>query len=225
MRILIGEDEVLTAEHLKDIVESYGNQVVGIGHNKEDMIRMIDKYLPDMLLQDISMNAATDGIEIGRYVLENYSFPHIYVTGHSDKNMVEKALVTKPVGYVIKPFVPMNVYSALQIAIDHYRDHHEQEILTIKDGYNLIKLPYYSIQYLKSDNIYIEIYTTKKVYIVRDSLEQIHRKLDQTLFLRTHRSYIVNRHHIENFCSNQIRIKGVTIPISRKYSANIRSLF
>ena len=224
MRILIGEDEVLTAEYLKDIVESFGNEVVGIGHNKEDIIRMIDKYIPDLLLQDISMHETCDGIEIGRYVLENYSFPHIYVTAHSDQNMVEKALVTKPVGYIIKPFVAMNIYSAIQIALDHYRDHHEQEILTIKIGYNLVKLPYYSIHYLKSDNVYIEIYTSKKKYIVRDSLEQIHLKLDQNLFLRTHRSFIVNRHHIENLGSNLIDIKGTTIPISRKYQAIIRSV-
>jgi len=162
MRILIGEDDVLTAGYLKVVVESFGNEVVGIGHNKEDIIRMIDKYIPDLLMQDISMVQATDGIEVGRYVLENYSFPHIYITAHSDKNIIEKALATKPVGYVIKPFVPMNVYLAIQIALDHFRDHHEQEILTIKDGYNLIKLPYYSIQYLKSDNIYIDIHTSKK---------------------------------------------------------------
>lgn len=225
MRILIGEDDVLTAGYLKDVVESFGNEVVGIGHNKEDIIRMIDKYIPDLLMQDISMVQATDGIEVGRYVLENYSFPHIYITAHSDKNIIEKALATKPVGYVIKPFVPMNVYLAIQIALDHFRDHHEQEILTIKDGYNLIKLPYYSIQYLKSDNVYIDIHTSKKVYIVRDSLEQIHLKLDQNLFLRTHRSYIVNRHHVENLGSNLLDIKGTTIPISRKYQAIIRSLF
>ncbi len=225
MRILIGEDDVLTAGYLKDVVESFGNEVVGIGHNKEDIIRMIDKYIPDLLMQDISMVQASDGIEVGRYVLENYSFPHIYITAHSNKNIIEKALATKPVGYVIKPFVPMNVYLAIQIALDHFRDHHEQEILTIKDGYNLIKLPYYSIQYLKSDNIYIDIHTSKKVYIVRDSLEQIHLKLDQNLFLRTHRSYIVNRHHVENIGSNLLDIKGTTIPISRKYQAIIRSLF
>lgn len=225
MRILIGEDDVLTAGYLKDVVESFGNEVVGIGHNKEDIIRMIDKYIPDLLMQDISMVQTTDGIEVGRYVLENYSFPHIYITAHSDKNIIEKALATKPVGYVIKPFVPMNVYLAIQIALDHFRDHHEQEILTIKDGYNLIKLPYYSIQYLKSDNVYIDIHTSKKVYIVRDSLEQIHLKLDQNLFLRTHRSYIVNRHHVENLGSNLLDIKGTTIPISRKYQAIIRSLF
>lgn len=225
MRILIGEDEVLTAELLKYIVESYGNQVVGIGHNKEDIIRMIDKYSPDLLFQDISMDSSTDGIEIGRYVLENCSFPHIYVTSHSDKNIVEKALVTKPVGYIIKPFFSMTIYAAIQIALDHFRDHHEQEILTIKDGYKLIKIPYYSIHYLKSDNIYVEIHTNRKVHIVRDSLEQIHKKLNQTLFLRTHRSYVANRHHIENLGSNHISIQGVIIPISRKYAANIRSLF
>lgn len=224
MKILIGEDEILTAEHLKDIVEYYGNEVVGIGHNKMDLIRMIDKYVPDMLLQDISMNEATDGIEVGRYVLENYSFPHIYVTAHSDKNMVERALVTKPVGYVIKPFIPMNVYSAIQIAMDHFKDHHEQEILTVKDGYNLIKLPYYSIHYLKSDNIYVEIHTSKKVYIIRKSLEQIHQKLDKNLFIRTHRSYLVNLHHVENLSSNMICIKGNTLPISRSYQSLIRSL-
>ncbi len=225
MRILIGEDEVLTAEYLKDIIESYGNEVVGIGHNKEEVIRMIDKFIPDMLLQDICMNETNDGIDIGRYVLENYSFPHIYVTAHSDQHIVEKALETKPVGYVIKPFIPINVFSAIQIALDHYRDHHEQEVLTIKNGYNIIKLPYYSILYIKSDNIYIEIHTSKKVFIIRDSLEQIHQRLDPDLFLRTHRSYIINRHHVENMGANLIYIKGIAIPISRKYQAIIRSIF
>ena len=225
MRILIGEDEVLTAKCLKCVVESFGYEVVGIGHNKENVIRMIDKYIPDMLLQDINMDESSDGIDVGRYVLENYSFPHIYVTAHSDIHIVKKALETKPVGYIIKPFVPIMVYTAIQIAMDHYKDHHEQEILTIKDGYNMVKLPYYSIQYLKADNVYVEIHTSKKVYIVRDTLEQFHQKLDQNLFFRTHRSYLVNRHHVENMGPNFLSMKGATIPLSRKYQASIRSLF
>lgn len=225
MRIIIGEEDVLVAKDLKEIVELFGNEVVGIGKNKEDIIRMIDQYIPDLLLQDINRDQPSVGIEVGQYVLENYSFPHIYLTANTEIGIVEEALKTKPVGYIIKPFIPVKIYSAIQIALDHFRDHHEHEILTIKDGYSIVKLPYYTIKYLKSDNIYVEIHTSKKVFIIRESLDKIFQMLDKNLFIRTHRSYIIHRHHIKYLESSQIWINGTSIPISRKYLPTIRSIF
>jgi len=225
MRIVIGEDEILIAEHLADIVKSFNHQVVGIGHYKAEIIELITKLKPDLILLDIRMEHEYDGIEIGKYVQYNLAIPFIYITAHSDKAIIEKALPTKPSGYIIKPFKPMDVYTAIHIASDKFRNPKTDNFLMLKDGIKQVKVFYYNIIFMKADNNYVEIHTSNKIYIDRNSLENLNEKMQSEDFIRIHRSFIINKTHIKSLTINEIEIGNQKLPISRNYLPLLKQFF
>lgn len=225
MRIVIGEDEILIAEHLADIVRSYKYEVVGIGHNKAKILQIIDKTRPDMILLDIRMQNKFDGIEIGEEIAQKYGIPFIYITAHSDKEIIEKALPTKPSGYIIKPFKPMDVYTAIHIATDKFRNHKADNFLFVKEGSKKVKVYYYNILFFKSDNNYIEVHTKTKNYVTRCSLEKMAQNLLDEDFVRVHRSYLVNSNYITAIDPHFLNLNFHKIPISRAYYTQAKNLF
>ena len=183
MRIVIGEDEILVAEHLSDIVTSFKHKVVGIANSKTAIIDIIKKTRPDLVLLDIRMENRFDGIEIAEHISHNYAIPFIFITAYSDKEIIEKALPTKPSGYIIKPFKPVDVYTAIHIAADKFRNKKTDNYLIIKDGYKHIKVFLFKIIFLKSDNNYVEVHTKQKIYVERISLESLTKKyIQKTLY-------------------------------------------
>lgn len=225
MRIVIGEDEILIAEHLKDIVKSFNHKVVGVGHNKEDILILIEKTKPDIVLLDIRMEEKFTGIEIGEILHKQYGIPFLYITAHSDKEIIEKALPTKPSGYIIKPFKPMDVYTAIHIASDKYRNTKSDNFLTVKENGKRVKVYYYNILFFKSDKNYVEIHTKTKLYIKRYSLEKMVKELVNEDFIRVHRSYLINTNYITAIESHFINLNFHKIPISRAYYNETKKLF
>ncbi len=225
MRIVIGEDEILIAEHLKDIVNSFKHEVVGVAHRKNKILDIIAKTKPDMVLLDIRMESKFTGIEIGKILLHRYGIPFIYITAHSDKEIIEKALPTKPSGYIIKPFKPMDVYTAIQIASDKFRRTIKDNYILVKDSGKKIKLYYYNILFFKSDNNYVDIHTKTKTYVLRSSLEKIAKQLTDDGFIKVHRSYIVNSNYMTALNTRYISISSHRIPISRANYKQVKKLF
>jgi len=225
MRIVIGEDEILIAEHLKDIVNSFKHKVVGVGHNKDEILILIEKTKPDMVLLDIRMESKFTGIEIGEILLHQYGIPFIYISAHSDKEIIERALPTKPSGYIIKPFKPMDVYTAIQIASDKFRRTVKDNYILVKDSGKKVKVYNYNILFFKSDNNYVEIHTKAKTYVLRSSLEKIAEQLTDDGFVKAHRSYIINSNHITALNTHYISINSYRIPISRTHYKKVKQLF
>ena len=120
MKILIGEDDVFTAEHLKAILLSFDKHIVEMAHTKEKIIRKVDSFKPDIALLDIHMKNKYDGIEVGKYIFDNCNFPILYITAHSDEQIIEMALQTEPSAYLLKPFQAIEVKTALQIALKKF---------------------------------------------------------------------------------------------------------
>jgi DNA-binding LytR/AlgR family response regulator len=81
----------------------------------------------------------------------------------------------------------------------------------------LIKINYRDILYVKSDNVYVEIYTKTQTYLFRSSLTSFLAKMPADLFFRTHKSYGVNLQHIEAVNHIDLLIQGQKIPISKTF--------
>lgn len=225
MKILIGEDDILIAEHIKDILKSYGYENVEMAHDKEKIIKLIDDYKPDIALLDIRMKGKYDGIEIGEYILQKYSFPIIFITSHSNQEVVKQALKTSPSAYIVKPFKPIDIFSALQIAIENYQKKEADSVFVFKQNTETIRIPYKEIMLLISDNNYVEIITETNKYVQRISLSELHKKLKSEDLVRVHRSYIVNIKFIDKIYSDKLEIKNYSIPVSRKYKESLKDLY
>lgn len=224
MNILIAEDDILIAEHLKDIVLSFNYNVIGIAHKKDKVIELIEKNVPDVALLDINMENKYDGIEIGEYIQKNYNFPIIYITAHSEKETIEKALKTKPSGYIVKPFKDMEIFSSIQIAFDKFRSNKSDNYILIKDGYKVAKLYVFDILFVKSDNNYVEIFTKDNKYIERISLASIIESIDSDNFVKVHRSYIINTDYVREIKSLSVIVGDYEIPVARKYRKELKSI-
>jgi CheY-like chemotaxis protein len=101
-RILIVEDEAISAIFLKNILQNE-HLILGICSSGRDAIDMIADKAPDLLIMDICLEDELSGIDVMNEVLKTAKIDHIYCTAYSDKNILIKAEGTSPIGIIIKP--------------------------------------------------------------------------------------------------------------------------
>jgi PAS domain S-box-containing protein len=120
-RILIVEDEVITAEDLRDILTELGYVVTGVVSNGADAIAQARQDPPDLALMDIRIKGKMDGTETATALREKFDVPVIYLTAHADRETVEKAKVSEPLGYITKPFKQAELHASIEIALHKHR--------------------------------------------------------------------------------------------------------
>ena len=120
IRVLIVEDEPLIARDIASILEGYDYSIAGIVHNPDSAKLFLYNDTPDIALLDVNLNAETDGISLGEYILEKYELPVVYLTAYADKKTIDRAKHTKPMGYIVKPFDEKDIYTTIEIALYNY---------------------------------------------------------------------------------------------------------
>src|ERR1700687_923200 len=103
-RILIVEDERITAEDLRDILTDLGYTVTASVSNGADAIARAQETLPDLALMDIRIKGEMDGTETARILRERFNIPVVYLTAHADTATLSRAKLAEPFGYITKPF-------------------------------------------------------------------------------------------------------------------------
>jgi PAS domain S-box-containing protein len=116
-KILIVEDERITAEDLKNTLERLGYRVTGIASSAESFYKCIESEIPDLVLMDIFIKGSKDGIELASEIKKSHNIPVIYLTAFSDTNILDRAKVTGPFGYVLKPFQERELHSNIEMAL------------------------------------------------------------------------------------------------------------
>lgn len=114
-KILIIDDEVLIAEHLKSIILSFDCKQIQLASNVKDALQMIDFFKPDLILLDIRLEKKFEGIDFALHLNEVYKIPFIYITAFSDKQTLSRALQTHPAAFITKPFRVPDIYAALSL--------------------------------------------------------------------------------------------------------------
>ncbi len=116
-RILVVEDERLVARHIETMVLGLGYDVIGVVSTGEDAVRVALEALPDIVLMDIMLRGDMDGIMASRQIWDKAAIPVIYLTAYADGGTLERAKVTQPFGYLLKPFEERELYSAIEMAL------------------------------------------------------------------------------------------------------------
>ncbi|MEH1838449.1 MAG: ATP-binding protein [Nostoc sp.] len=149
VRILVVEDEYILAINLQETLESLGYTVLDIADTAQGAIAKASELSPNLILMDIRLRGEMDGIQAAEQIWDNLQIPAIYVTGHSDKSTVERATLTSPFGYILKPIKEQELYVAIQTALNRYdREQFLSSILQgMGDGVIVVDLQL-SIKYL-----------------------------------------------------------------------------
>src|SRR5713101_5413265 len=116
-RILIVEDERITAEDLRDILTNLDYSVVASVSNGADAIALAEETQPDLALMDIQIKGAMDGTETARVLRERFNIPVIFLTAHADSGTVSRAKSAAPLGYIVKPFQESELHASIAIAL------------------------------------------------------------------------------------------------------------
>lgn len=120
--ILAVEDEHIVARDIKAMLESLGYTAETAGSGEEALQKAAD-LRPDLILMDIVLKGRMDGIDAAAQVRDRLQIPVIYLTAHADEQTVQRAKLTAPYGYILKPFEEREIYIAIELAL--FRHHNE----------------------------------------------------------------------------------------------------
>lgn len=117
VKILIVEDEVLVSLDMQSILKDMGVAVTGIAHTVEEALTSIAAERPHMVLLDISLNGEFAGVELARTIDQRWGIPVLFISGHLGNKAVKGVDELNTLGYIVKPFYPINLREAVESAI------------------------------------------------------------------------------------------------------------
>jgi PAS domain S-box-containing protein len=120
-RILIVEDEDIIAMDLENKLKGMGYDVAALASSGQQAVREAAALQPDLVLMDIRLKGAMDGITAAHQIRGLYDIPVIYLTAHADDYTLHRAKKTEPVGYILKPFEDKELHASIELALHNHR--------------------------------------------------------------------------------------------------------
>jgi len=119
-RILIVEDEAIVADDIRQTLKSLGFSVTGTAKSGEIAVTMVTETQPDLILMDIHLAGAMDGVQAAREIHRTSDVPIIYLTAYADRELLDRAKLTSPYGYIVKPYNERELHSVIEMALYKY---------------------------------------------------------------------------------------------------------
>lgn len=116
-RILVVEDEFVTGLEIQARLSDAGYDVPVVVDSGEEAIAQTAEIHPDVVIMDIVLKGAMNGIEAAQRIREQFGIPVIYLTAHSDSATIDRAVTTEPFGYLIKPLDERALVTAIRMAL------------------------------------------------------------------------------------------------------------
>lgn len=214
-KILIVEKEVLITDYLRELIVSEGAKFVKVANDAVTANLFLSTFLPEIILIHINFYNSLPGIDFCK--IKNENIKVIFITEQTEIENIKLALFCNPITCITKPLRNTDVLSSIYLAL--FKEN--RSILRIKNGNNEYLIKQTDILYIKCENIYLDVYTINKTFTVRSSLEKFIEKLDKDIFIKVHRSYVVNKGNVTKISSKKIYLNEIEIPISRFCVLNI----
>ncbi|AXG71959.1 transcriptional regulatory protein YpdB [Kordia sp. SMS9] len=224
INILIVEDHQEQIELLTDILETNGFHVAGVARNFKEAIQCLHNIPIDFLILDIFLGGNPEGLAIAEFIdtQPDKLKPFIFLTSSTSRQIFERAKLTHPYSYIVKPYNQLELLYAIETAIEKFYGQEDsfsaedentvisKEYLFIKKGKSLKKVRTAAIILIEVEEKYCNIITEKEKFVILISLVKILELLDTSKFYRTHRNFIVNLHKIEEIVpqDNLILLEG-----------------
>jgi PAS domain S-box-containing protein len=119
-RILVVEDEAIVARDIVHQLERFGHHVVADTPRGEEAVEVAAKLLPDLVLMDIQLAGTMDGIDAAQVIRRNSGIPVVFLTAFATDNVLQRAKQASPFGYLVKPFDPQQLETAIEIALHQH---------------------------------------------------------------------------------------------------------
>jgi two-component system, cell cycle sensor histidine kinase and response regulator CckA len=178
--ILIVEDEFVVSHDLAISLTDLGYAVCAQVDSGAEAIQKAGQLKPDMVLMDIRLKGDMDGIQAAACIHQLYRMPIIFLTAHADQNLLKRAKIAEPFGYLLKPFSKADLYTAIEVGL--YKSRLETRLRRSEDRFKQMadQLP---TGICEMDREYrIQFINRAGLEILGLSPEDLHRGID----LRSH---------------------------------------
>lgn len=223
LHIFIVEDEPLIVATIETALLKQGYFVCGEADNVHEAYKDIIKSKPDLVLIDIHLDGDKDGVELA-LLLDTIEIPYLYLTSQTDTLTITKVKQTKPLGYIVKPFTENSLRSNIEIAWSNYSKEND-DYLVFSSNNETYKVKQSQVLYLKAFDNYCYVITSENEFLVPKTLKSVSENLNRAVFIKTHRSYIVNLNKITSFKSDIIIVNSTEIPVSQSRREHVKSIF
>ncbi len=221
--IFIVEDEPIIARTIKTALEEEGYTICGIANNGKEALYDIEDLQPDLVLLDITLKGDVDGITVAEKLQTKTNIPYVFLTSLTDAETTERVKQTRPAGFISKPFTVASLRNNIEIALFKLNDAEtnnedatvDDEALFIKNKSEFIKLKKSEILFFEASDFYCYAHTLEKKTLISRTLKYVESHLNDSTFLRVHRSYIVNLKKIDALYDGYLSINKKTIPVSK----------
>jgi DNA-binding LytR/AlgR family response regulator len=231
VRLLIVEEDMIVAAKISMQLIKLGYEVTGIVSRGEEAIWHVHENRPDIVLLDINLKGALDGIETAHGIHKTAHVPIIYVTANTDELTFNRAKETHPYAFIAKPIKNIDLQRAIELTISRMADEHHQYLepepehdeakpfvlsdrIFVRYKDKMVKIFIEDILYIEADRNYCHIFTMGKEYLLSTTLKVMEDKLPARHFQRVHRSYMVNLFQIDEVGEGHIGVAGKTVPLS-----------
>ncbi|MCP4437793.1 MAG: response regulator transcription factor [Aureispira sp.] len=236
IKIGIVEDEVIIAETIISSLLDLGYDTTEPCLTYTQALEMIEEEEPDLILLDIQLAGKKTGIDVAKVLKAEYDIPFIFLTSNADVRTIEEAKKVNPYAYLVKPFNKEDLFTAIEIALSNFNENNnspkptttssnqQKDTLFVKKKDRFYAIKYSDILFLKSDHVYVEVYTKTETFLVRSSLQRFLEKLPATDFFQSHRRYIINLAHLGSINSDKLFIQEHKIPLSKTYRSELMKI-
>jgi two-component system LytT family response regulator len=238
INVLIIEDNPAESDALKTALATKYN-VVGVATNHLEALNLFYKHKVDVMIIDVFLDGKPDGISFAETInaTPNASRPFVFLTNSQDRKTFERAKLTRPFNFLLKPFNELEILFAIEMAVEKFYEQPNvftsderdtvvsKEYLFIKKKDALKKIRIEDIIYIEVEERYCSIITENEKFLILMSLTKILELLDVNRFCQTHRNCIVNIEQITEIvpADNLIILKGThKVPLSDKYKNFIK---
>lgn len=232
-RILIVEDDMIIAANISVQLSKLGYEVMGIETRGEEAILHATANCPDIILLDINLRGNINGIEAAEQIQKFKRIPIIYLTANSDDATFAKAKASRPHAFISKPFNSLNLQRTIALVVDQIKNNEldkqvisqNMEVLLdrifVRHNGKMVKLLLDDILYIEADRNYSNIVTSAGNYLVSTTLKMVENEMKHHMFLRVHRSYMVNVSKLDVVADNHLEINRKVIPLSKSFKEHL----
>ncbi len=153
-KLMVVDDEVIITTQLEEVLLAEGYDVIGMATTGEDAISMATERRPDLILMDIKMTGAMDGIATAEVVQTQLDIPVVFISAYADEDILERAKHLEPFGYVVKPVEKKQLRATIEIAI--HKKEMERRLRESEEKYrNLVELSPDPVVIVQNNRFYL----------------------------------------------------------------------
>ncbi len=237
IKILVVEDEMIIAAKISMHLTSLGYEVTGILPRGEEALLNVEENRPDIVLMDIRLKGEMNGIDTAILMQRNADIPVIFLTANADEATFNKAKAAKPYAFISKPYKQLDLQRAIELTISRLAADENKlppadnvandrpfilsDRIFVRQREKMIKIIVADILYIEADRNYCRIFTKTNEYLLCITLKAIEEHLNNNIFLRVHRSYIINLSHLDAVADDHVIINQKAMPVSEGLRENL----